>query len=60
LRICENDGFDTEAMAEIKRGWVERLVGDCDPEVELIAGLSAAEALEEIPRDMNRESRIPA
>jgi hypothetical protein len=49
LRIFEHDWFDTEATAKITSGWVERLVGSCGPEVELIAGLTAGEALEEMP-----------
>lgn len=39
---------------------MERLVGDRGPEVELIATLLASEALEEMPRDMDREAGLPA
>jgi hypothetical protein len=49
LRIVEHDGLDSEATAKITSGWVERLVDRCGPEVELIAGLTAGEALEEMP-----------
>jgi hypothetical protein len=54
LRISECGRLDTETTAEITSGLRERLIGDRGPEVELIAGLMASEALEEMAGDVDR------
>ncbi len=56
LRISECDGLDAEAGAEIESGSIERYAGDGSPKIELIAGLTAVKALEEMARDVNGEA----
>jgi hypothetical protein len=58
LRICECDGWDRQAAAEIESGWSERHAAGGGPEIELIAASTASEALEEITGDVNREAAV--
>ena len=55
LRMCEDDGCDAQAMAEIESGWAERQGADGGPEIKLIAAAATVKALEEIARDVNGE-----
>lgn len=56
LWIWQGDGLDGELVAEVEGGGVERETAEVDPEVELIAGAAATEAVEEVPADVNREA----
>lgn len=56
LRISEYDWRNAEALAELEGGGIERAVGDGTPEIKLIAGLTASEAVEQIASHMNREA----
>ena len=48
MRICECDGCDAQATAEVESGWAERQAADVSPEIKLIAAASTVKALEEI------------
>ncbi len=56
MRVFQCDGLDGEAVTEIERGWIERQIVDCSPQIELIARPPAVKALEEIARNVNREA----
>ena len=47
LRICESDGRDVQATAEVESRWVELQAGDGSPEIELIAAPTTVKAAEE-------------
>ena len=58
MRICECDGRDAEAAAEVESGWVKGSLGCGSPEIELIATAMTSKAVEEIASDVDREAGI--
>ena len=58
LPVCEEGRRDGEEVAELEGGGIERLAEEGGPEVELIAGAAAVEALEEVPVHVDGEGGI--
>ena len=58
LRVDEEDGRDRQAVTELEGGGIEPLAEEGGPEVELIAGTEAVEALEDVPVHVDGEGGI--
>ena len=58
LRVDEEDGRNRQAVTELEGGGIEPLAEEGGPEVELIAGTEAVEALEDVPVHMDGEAGI--
>ena len=58
MRVFRREGVEAEALTEIEGGAIERVAAEVGPEVELVARLPTAEALEEMAADVDREATL--
>jgi hypothetical protein len=56
LQVCEEEGRNGEAVAELEGGRIKRQADEGGPEIELIAAAAAVKAPEEVAVHMDREA----